>query len=357
VVEQPVPVGSGHEIQSPPLVNSVSFSADGRTMVTGNIDGTVGFWDTTDPYRPPNVGVLATGSAQPTAVATLAGDRRGLATVGADGAIRLWDTADVRNPVLLATVTDGAGRPSAISLALSPDGQVMATGRVSTTARLWDVADPRHPKPLAALSGLAGSVYSMAFSGHALVTATDTAVQIWDVRNPRHAVRTAAITNTGGRRFHSVALRPDGRVLATAHFDHTVDLWEIGDTAEPRLLAGLPSTGVVYSVAFSPDGHLLAAGNADRTVNLWDTTDYRHPLALATLRSATATHTVAFSPRNGILASAGADMSVPGSLPHLWDMDVDRIEAHICQLAWPGITSEEWDRHLPGLDYRPPCPR
>jgi WD40 repeat protein len=65
-----------------------------------------------------------------------------------------------------------------------------------------------------------------------------------------------------------IAFRPDGKVFATAGFDHTARLWD-ADTGAP-IGKPLAHKGHVLTAVFSPDGKTLLTGSADRTARLWN---------------------------------------------------------------------------------------
>jgi WD40 repeat protein len=67
----------------------------------------------------------------------------------------------------------------------------------------------------------------------------------------------------------SVALSPDGRLLATGDTDNKIHVWRVAD--EQLLFTCEGHTNWVRAVAFSPDGKILASGSTDPTVRLWDT--------------------------------------------------------------------------------------
>jgi WD40 repeat protein len=67
---------------------------------------------------------------------------------------------------------------------------------------------------------------------------------------------------------YSVAFSPDGKLLATASGDHTVNLYEL---AGPKLLRTLRGhTDWAYSVAFSPDSTSLFSAGKDWVVLHWE---------------------------------------------------------------------------------------
>src|SRR5579862_7410162 len=65
----------------------------------------------------------------------------------------------------------------------------------------------------------------------------------------------------------SVAWSPDGKVLASAHVDQMVRLWDVSTGQLLKTLQG--HTAPLTSVAWSPDGKTLASGG-DTTARLWD---------------------------------------------------------------------------------------
>ncbi|GBC77118.1 Microbial collagenase [bacterium HR08] len=133
----------------------------------------------------------------------------------------LWGAFLPQPPCLLTGILSGH-TGSVISVALSPDGKLLASGSDDQTVRLWEVATGNLVRTL---------------SGH-----TD-----W---------------------VRSVAFSPDGKLLASGSRDRTVRLWEVATGNLVRTLSG--HTDSVNSVAFSPDGKLLASGSDDRTIRLWN---------------------------------------------------------------------------------------
>lgn len=68
--------------------------------------------------------------------------------------------------------------------------------------------------------------------------------------------------------LYSLALNPDGSVLATGHADGEVRLWSVADG---KLQIHITDhSQAVWTVAFSPDGQTLATASFDRSIRLWD---------------------------------------------------------------------------------------
>jgi WD40 repeat protein len=103
-------------------------------------------------------------------------------------------------------------------------------------------------------------------------------------------------------------------------------------------------------VAFSPDGRLLASTSFDHTVRLWDVATRRpfQPLQGHTERVVGA----AFSPDGKLLASASWDKTVL-----LWDLDPQVWIARTCAIVNRNLSADEWKQYVgPGTPYRRTCP-
>ena len=288
-------------------VHSVTFSRDG-TLVSGAADGTVLLRDVETGNA---AGLSGHGSLSSMA---LSPDGVLLASGHQDGPVRLWDAA-TRTPI--ATL---GGHTSAIgSVSFSPDGALLASGSWDRTVKLWEV---RTREPVGTLEGHIGGVTSVSFSpdGATLASAggwNDATVRLWDV-----ATREETGILEGHAKFvESVAFsRPDGALLASGggYEDRTVKLW---DVATRELIGTLEGHEYeVHAVAFSPDGKILASGSGDTRVRLWDVATRTH---IATLADRNTVRSVAFSPDGQSLVSGSW-----GGVT-LWDLTAKRRTANL----------------------------
>ena len=254
-----------------PYVVDVAFSPDGRWVALGIMDGKVHLHG----VGPAALEFVTLGSA------AAAGDAKALARLQEfmqkSGAEWAAEIGGLLLPITLGG--HGMGGPSwgivlmvpktmfkikkTVSVAFSPDGQLLASGGKDKIIKLWDVATRRE---LRTLSGHRGWIRTIAFSpdGRWLASGSDDkTVRLWDVATGRELRVLTGHTH----HVRDVAFNPDGRWLASGSEDKTVKLWDVATGREVRTLTG--HTDMVNAVAFSPDGHLLASGSGDDTIKLW----------------------------------------------------------------------------------------
>lgn len=257
--------------------------------------------------------------------------------------VRLWDVATGKETASLEAGNDELGW-----LAFRPDGKALAAAVHGGPIKLWDVATG---KTLATLNGGAtGGVRSgpglgLAFSpdGKTLARISGPGegggdsggVFLWDVATGKRTT-----TLQGQSVPFCVAFSPDGRALASGGANPSVMLWDVVAGKSTAALNGHPDQGcfsklfaMVSSLAFSPDGKRLASASWDGTINLWDVAAGRHVTTLSEKRFGVLC--VAFSPDGKSLASAGLE-EVPGppsgpttstGLVRLWDVSTGKWTA------------------------------
>jgi cytochrome c len=220
-----------------------------------------------------------------------------IATGGADARIAIWQQGGQRPQ----NVLEGHNAP-VVGLAVSPDGNTLASASWDGTLRLW----PLGGGPARILEGHQQNVNGVAFApgGNALVSAGyDATLRVWPLSGaaspivttlpaPLNAAAAAPdgeivtagadgnvyfLSAAGELRGRveaadtpviALAMSPDGVTVAAASIRGSVAIIaRAGRTVAHTLVGpGLP----VWSVAFLPDNRTLLTGGADRMIRRWD---------------------------------------------------------------------------------------
>lgn len=120
-------------------VESVAFSPDGRTLVSGSRDKTIRFWNVTTGKQKKTL----KGHQKSIDSIAFSADGRMLATASRDNTICLWDAITGTHKKTLK------GHTAAVNgAAFSPDGQTIVSWSNDRTIRLWDVDTGERKKEL-----------------------------------------------------------------------------------------------------------------------------------------------------------------------------------------------------------------
>ncbi|MGW6984079.1 nSTAND1 domain-containing NTPase [Streptomyces sp. NPDC054932] len=246
-----------------------------------------------------------------TVLVVIAATAGALAVDSRDSAIRQRNVAIARK----AAADAAEVRPHDPSLAAQLN---LAAYRLAATSDVRDQLMSTFATPYTSrLTGHTSDVVAISVAPKSTVLATaswDRTVRLWDIGNARHPVQLAVVNQP--ERLMSVAFDESGRLLATAS-ERSVRLWDVSDRRTPAELATLPDQRSAPTwVAYRPGGGVLATGHTDGTARLWNVNDPRHPRLLAALPGHSGTVTsVTFSPDSRTAATTG------DTTTRLWDVN------------------------------------
>jgi WD40 repeat protein len=340
--------------------NAVDFTSDGRQLLASSADGTVTVWDaqTFTPVRTlgrPSTSAPVVGQAPVNAAPQASGvevfalevspDDRLVAAARFDGSVRVWDMETGRDAF---TVDPGPAMAPYMSLAWSPDGEVLAViANDGTTGRATVIDRAGHRLAVwQQRFGTGISTPTFTPDGEQLVTSRvrviprdleggDVVAWAWRTGDVRSVIDISA-----GRATPS----PTGHLIATTTpqlgffgFGETVDVWDPATAQLVSTLAG--NTGGVLDLAFNADGSRLAIGSQDSTVRVWDPAS--GDLVLTLRGHYASAFSVAFSPDGSRLASAGSDGVV-----RVWALELDELVEIAEREVTRTLTDEECQQYL-----------
>ena len=272
----------------------VAVSADGKRIASGSFDNTARVWDAESGIEL----MTLRGHEDKVGPVAFSPDGERILSDAGGKTIKVWDAETGEERMTLE-----GHQAEVFSAAFSPDGKYIFGGQIRR-GTVWDAITGEQLVSLRADTGYLLAAFSR--DGKHLAT--------WEAdwsEEPHDNTIRLRETQTGDElmslagheaEVQAVEFSPDGRRLASADLDGTINQWSL-ETGE-KLLAWRHEGGVL-AMAFSPDGSRLAtSGTAwNRAIEVWDA---QTGARVMTLRGHDAEiWSVAFSPDGKTIAVGG----------------------------------------------------
>ncbi len=205
-------------------------------------------------------------------------DGNHIALAAQDGKMQVLDLRTAR----LSTLTDKEKR-SFTSLALSPDGSLLAAGvrmanRESSYAlELWDIASGKKLHRLNNTKTMPVTAIAFTADGKTVAWGTYNQILLTDPATGKERDRFVDdLRDTFRSQPVGLAFTPDGKTLVVGTREGKIRVWDVASAEVVRTIDGVyPYTSGFrrdVALALSPDGKTVALGTAVPAVRLWDVT-------------------------------------------------------------------------------------
>ena len=245
------PTGAAHR----DFVHALAFSPDGLTIASAGYR-TVKLWQRPASSRVREIPVGAV-------VTTVAVSANGqwLATAGADNAIKLWNLADGQPGKTLA------GHAASVhSLAFNADGSKLASASEDKTIRVWNLADGTEANKIESPAPAKAVVFN-ADGSKVIVGQADNIIRIWAIPAVAPFMPEKEIKGHTGPVTSLALIAPAGAQILSGSDDQTARVWDLASGNQVRAFA---HGGPVTSVAIRADGLFAATGGANNIAKLWN---------------------------------------------------------------------------------------
>lgn len=235
-------------------LSSVALSADGHYLASSSLHSSksnVRIWDVQ------TGALLHERLGHKKSVGFVAMDRVGRILSGSGDKVKIWD---IKTGKRLGTFS----HPCPVNTAaVSPNGQILATGDSQGTIRLWTI---KSGETLRTLRRHTAAINALTIdpNGELLISASaDQTIRIWQM-NTGKLVYT--LDDHAGA-VNAIALQVDRQLLISGSSDTTLKFWSLKDWEVLHTLS--PQSGAIVAIALSANGQVLASGSVDKTIKVW----------------------------------------------------------------------------------------
>ncbi len=265
-----LPTGTLNQTLSIPntWIGAVAISPDGQTLVSTTDTGVVELRALPSGNRLRSLNDLTKAIA-------ISPDGQMLASgsSGPDTSIKLWQ---LHSGTLSRILPGHQGTVAAV--AFSPDGQTLASSSYDGSIRLWQVSDGKllrtwhEPHQAGSLTWIEAVAISP--DGQRLIASVSNTLKFWDLHSGT-LLRTLTIGQVSpvGFQLSTLALSPNGQMIASGTYEGTVQLWDLHSGA---LLSKLRAHDIkIKALLFSADSKTLISSSEDGAIKIWSVEQLR----------------------------------------------------------------------------------
>ncbi len=240
-------------------------------------------------------------------------DGQTLASGSSDGTIKIWN---LQTGALKTTLSEGTVPVN--SVAISPDGETLVSG--SLDIKIWNLQTGALKTTLTGHSSWVNSV-AISADGQTLASgSSDGTIMIWNLQTG--ALKTPLTGHSS--QVSSVAISRDGQTLVSgsgaslsADSSDIIQIWNLKTGELKTTLTN--HTDKVNSVAISPDGQTLVSASRDETIKIWNLQTGELKTTLTGYSSGVGS--VAISPDGQTLMSGSGDKMIK-----IWNLQTGQLK-------------------------------
>ncbi|MEE8575036.1 MAG: hypothetical protein V3T30_06445, partial [Thermodesulfobacteriota bacterium] len=242
-------------------IGAVKFSNDGKRVIVGDF-GSVRYFDIENRrYEEPmkeELGWVKTIDRSASGHAVVSGDT--------NGNVAVIYPNKTKKPVVFEAEKEGF----LYGVAVSPKGELIATGGDDASLNLWDFKGANKGGPF---TGHKKTIHAVAFSPDGKTVATgseDGTIRLWDSKDSKDKKPIVGHVNS----VNALDFHPGGKKFVSGGSDGSLRIWNIyGQQIVAPFYGHLPDPdgghAVVTTVAFTRDGKRVISGGLDGTVRVW----------------------------------------------------------------------------------------